>query len=187
MKFAEVYGRFCEGELTTEEAASLLYISSRTFLRKRHRYEEEDFDGSFDRRLGKKSGHRASEEEVKDLCQIFAERYCDYNVRHFHSVSRRRHGLKRSYSWTKNTLVRQGLITKSTRGGKHRLRRPRRPMTGMMIHQDASKHLWIEALGYPVDLVVTMDDATEYAFQNKYNGNKKDGIYVCIMVIDSSW
>jgi peptide methionine sulfoxide reductase msrA/msrB len=28
---------------------------------------------------------------------------------------------------------------------------------------------------------VTMDDATEYAFQNKYNGNKKDGIYVCIV------
>jgi len=25
---------------------------------------------------------------------------------------------------------------------------------------------------------VTMDDATEYAFQNEYNGNKKDGIYV---------
>jgi peptide methionine sulfoxide reductase msrA/msrB len=28
---------------------------------------------------------------------------------------------------------------------------------------------------------VTMDDATEYAFQNEYNGNKKDGIYVCIV------
>lgn len=28
---------------------------------------------------------------------------------------------------------------------------------------------------------VTMEDATEYAFQNEYNGNKKDGIYVCIV------
>jgi peptide methionine sulfoxide reductase msrA/msrB len=26
-----------------------------------------------------------------------------------------------------------------------------------------------------------MDDATEYAFQNEYNGNKKDVIYVCIV------
>ena len=28
---------------------------------------------------------------------------------------------------------------------------------------------------------VTMEDATEYAFQNEYNGNKKDGIYICIV------
>lgn len=28
---------------------------------------------------------------------------------------------------------------------------------------------------------VTMDDATEYAFQNEYNGNKDAGIYVCIV------
>ncbi|AIK96820.1 hypothetical protein [Candidatus Odyssella acanthamoebae] len=46
----------CSGELITEEAASLLFISSWTFLRKRNRYEEEDFDGTFDRRLGKKPG-----------------------------------------------------------------------------------------------------------------------------------
>lgn len=28
---------------------------------------------------------------------------------------------------------------------------------------------------------VTMEDATEYAFQNEYNGNKEEGIYVCIV------
>lgn len=28
---------------------------------------------------------------------------------------------------------------------------------------------------------VTMEDATEFAFQNEYNGNKEDGIYVCIV------
>uniref|UniRef100_UPI0037441692 peptide-methionine (S)-S-oxide reductase MsrA n=1 Tax=Algoriphagus algorifonticola TaxID=2593007 RepID=UPI0037441692 len=28
---------------------------------------------------------------------------------------------------------------------------------------------------------VTMEDATEYAFQNEYNGNKEAGIYVCIV------
>jgi len=39
------------------------------------------------------------------------------------------------------------------------LRRDRRPMTGMMIHQDGSTHEWIPGLGYNVDLIVTMDDA----------------------------
>lgn len=28
---------------------------------------------------------------------------------------------------------------------------------------------------------VTMEDATEYAFQNEYNSNKEEGIYVCIV------
>ncbi len=28
---------------------------------------------------------------------------------------------------------------------------------------------------------VTMEEATEYAFQNEYNGNKEDGIYVCLV------
>ena len=26
-----------------------------------------------------------------------------------------------------------------------------------------------------------MEDATEFAFQNEYNGNKKSGIYVCVV------
>lgn len=160
MKFEEVYGRFCQGEISTEEAASLLHFSSRTFLRKRQRYQEDSFNGQFDRRLGKKSGRRASEEEVLDLCGLYKAHFTDYNIRHFHSVARRNYGCKRSYSWTKNTLFNQGLISKSTKGGKNRKRRVRRPMAGMMIHQDGSKHLWIEVLGYLIDLIVTMDDAT---------------------------
>lgn len=33
----------------------------------------------------------------------------------------------------------------------------------------------------PLQYEVTMEDATEYAFQNEYNGNKEEGIYVCIV------
>jgi hypothetical protein len=36
-------------------------------------------------------------------------------------------------------------------------------MVGMMLHQDASKHVWIEGLG-ALDLVVTMDDATSETY-----------------------
>lgn len=53
-----------------------------------------------------------------------------------------------------------GLVKKSKRGGDHRLRRERRPMTGMMIHQDGSTHEWITALGYNIDLIITLDDAS---------------------------
>ena len=51
-----------------------------------------------------------------------------------------------------------GLIKPLKRGGPHRLRRPRRPMRGMILYQDASKHRWYGD-DY-CDLVVTLDDAT---------------------------
>ena len=45
------------------------------------------------------------------------------------------------------------------RRGAHRRKRPRRPLPGMMLHQDASRHEWVA--GAPAcDLVVTLDDAT---------------------------
>jgi hypothetical protein len=42
--------------------------------------------------------------------------------------------------------------------GAHRKKRPRRPMAGMMLHQDGSRHEWIESSQW--DLIITFDDAT---------------------------
>jgi len=50
-------------------------------------------------------------------------------------------------------------LAKAPRRGAHRRKRPRRPMVGMMLHQDGSTHAWLSG-GGPLDLVVTLDDAT---------------------------
>jgi hypothetical protein len=63
------------------------------------------------------------------------------------------------YTWTKRFLHSRGLLEKAKRRGAHRRKRERRPLPGMMLHQDASTHVWLA--GQPaLDLVVTMDDAT---------------------------
>jgi transposase len=160
MRFEDIYGRYDKRELSTEDAAEILGISVRTFLRKRTRYEEEGFEGLYDRRLGKVSPHRAADDEVERITKLYADKYRGFNVKHFHEFASREHGLKYGYSWTKTQLERVGLVKKSKRGGDHRLRRERRPMAGMMIHQDGSTHDWIPGLGHNVDLIVTMDDAT---------------------------
>jgi len=49
-----------------------------------------------------------------------------------------------------------GLAASARRG---RGQGPRRPMRGMMLHQDGSGHVWVEGLP-SMDLIVTMDDAT---------------------------
>jgi len=159
MKFEEVYDRFQKQRLTTQEASELLGISVSSFYRKRERFEEEGFEGRYDLRLGKASPHRAADAEVKRITKLYEDKYRGFSVKHFHEFACREHGLKYGYTWTKTHLERVGLVRRSKRGGDHRLRRDRRPMTGMMLHQDGSTHDWIPGLGYNVDLIVTMDDA----------------------------
>lgn len=159
MRFPDIYGRFKKGRLTCEEAAEVLGVSVSTFYRKRQRYESDDFDGGFDIRLGKSSPHRAANREVAWVTRLYNNRYRGFSVQHFYEFATREHDLSRSYNWTRLTLQKQGAIGKSTKGGKHRRRRERKPMTGMMIHQDGSTHRWIPALDYNLDLIVTLDDA----------------------------
>lgn len=160
MRFEEIYDRYSKSKLTTSEAAELLGISVRTFLRKRERFDEEGFKGSYDLRLGKPSPRRATELAITHITQLYAHQYRGFNVKHFHEFAKREHGLQYGYTWTKNVLGQAGLVRKSKRGGDHRLRRERRPMEGMMLHQDGSTHEWIIGLGYNIDLIVTMDDAS---------------------------
>lgn len=73
MRFEEVYEQFNQKSLVCEEAALLLGISPRTFLRKRDRYETTEFDGRFDRRIGRSSNNRAMDEEIEALTKLYIE------------------------------------------------------------------------------------------------------------------
>jgi len=71
----------------------------------------------------------------------------------------RDHKFTWGYTWTKTFLQSKGLLARAARRGAHRRKRPRRPLPGMMLHQDGSRHEWLA--GQPaLDLIVTMDDAT---------------------------
>lgn len=160
MRFEDIYGSHKKGRLSCEEASEILGISLRTFYRKRQRYEGEDFDGHFDLRLGRRSPHRAADREVAFITKLYAEKYRGFSVRHFHEFAVREHGVKRRYNRTKNQLEGAQLIKRCKRGGDHRLRRERRSMAGMMLHQDGSTHRWLPHLDHDLDLIVSLDDAT---------------------------
>jgi hypothetical protein len=156
--FEDIVKSFTKSHLTGEESATLLGCSERHFRRLRVRYEADGLAGLSDKRLGKVSPRRANNLEIERVTRLYRERYHGFNVTHFHEIAVREHGITRGVTWTRKLLAKEGLVAPSKRGGPHRLRRPRRPMTGMMIHQDASKHRWFGE-DY-CDLVVTMDDAT---------------------------
>jgi transposase len=142
MRFLEAYGGWDEGKLSQEEAARILGVCERTFRRYINRYEEEGADGLLDRRLSQASHRRAPVDEVLALSEQYQSRYHGWGVKHFYSWYKREGG-RRSYSWVKNQLQSASLVKKALGRGKHRKRRQRMPLPGMMIHQDGSTHAWV--------------------------------------------
>ncbi len=160
MKFEEIHDRFRLGRLSGAEAAEWLGVSERTFRRWRGRYGEEGAEGLLDRRLGKVSAHRIAADEVDRIVALYRDRYAGWRVQHFHERAVERHGLAASYGWTKSVLHASGLVRPAVRRGAHRKKRARKPIPGLMLHQDGSRHLWLPALARQIDLIVTLDDAT---------------------------
>ena len=160
LRFEELLERHERGYLTQAEAGEMLGMSERTFRRWRDRYEEEGREGLHDRRLGKPSSRRAAEEEILRMLGLYQEHYRDFTIKHFHETLQKRHGYKLGYTVTRLALQSAGLVSKAPRRGAHRRKRPRRPMVGMMLHQDASTHAWLPGCEACYDLVITLDDAT---------------------------
>jgi len=159
MKFEAVLGRWRRRELDQMEAAEILGMTERTFRRWYRRYEEDGTEGLADRRLGKPSAKRVPEGWADRVEDLYRERYLGFNARHFWEHLVKDHGFPYSYSWAKTFLHRRQLVPLTARKGPHRKKRPRRPLIGMMLHQDGSRHRWIPGLAADLDLIVTMDDA----------------------------
>ncbi len=158
MKFEEIYGRTYRGELSQMEAAEILGMSERTFRRWRDRYDADGAEGLYDRRLGKVSARRVPVDTVIEVLEQFDTRYFDFTAKHFWDKLVAEHEFAHSYNWVRLTLQAHGRIRPAPRRGAHRRKRPRRPLPGMLLHQDGSSHEWVSGQWW--DLIVTMDDAT---------------------------
>jgi transposase len=159
MRFAEVLDRSERSELSQMEAAELLGISERTFRRWRDRHRDAGAAGLADRRLGP-SPRRAAVAEIERMLGLYRDLYRGFTAKHFHERLGKRHNYTLGYTVTKLHLHRAGLVQAATKRSAHRKKRPRRPLVGMMLHQDASTHAWLPGNAGKHDLVVTMDNAT---------------------------
>lgn len=158
MRFEELYERRQQRTLTVVAAAEMLGISERTFRRWSVRYETEGAEGLEDRRIGRASARAVPGDEALRMVTVYEAHYTGWTVKHFHEHWHAEHGGTRSYTWTKRTLQAAGQVARAPRRGAHRKKRPRKPLPGMMLHQDGSTHEWVP--GCQWDLIVTLDDAT---------------------------
>jgi transposase len=158
MKVQEVLLRAMAKRITWWQAAEIIGVSARTMRRWRERLEEDGYDGLADRRKGVVSSKRVPLETCQEVLRLFRDTYYDLNMQHFHEKLKEEHGIELSYTWVQKALQGAGLVAKRSKRGTHRRRRPRRPMIGMLLHIDGSKHCWLQE-NRRYDLIVILDDA----------------------------
>jgi transposase len=163
MKIQEVILRAIDKQITWLKAAEIIRVSPRQLRRWRAGWEKHGYDGLFDRRLGKPSPKRVKLETVEEVLRLYREKYEGFNVQHFHEKLKENHKIELSYSWVKKALQGAGLVEKEPKRGVHRKKRERRPIPGMMLHIDASKHQWFQDERW-YDLIVILDDATSEVY-----------------------
>ena len=154
----EIILRAYAKKLTWIQAAEILGLSCRHLRRIKQRYEEFGFHSMFDKRVGKASSRRVPIETVEEVLRLYRDDYFDFNVSHFHEKLREVHRIEVSYAWTKCLLQGAGLVSKDKPRKKHHKRRPRRPLPGMLLHIDGSRHQWFGDDRW-YDLIVILDDA----------------------------
>lgn len=140
------------------QAADILGITPRHMRRLKGRYEKYGYGGLRDYRVGRSCRRRIPMETIREVCRLKKEVYPDFSVRHFYEYAVEKHRLKLSYNWARIVLEEAGIVEKAPARGKHRRKRERRPMTGMLIHIDGSTHTWIQGLPQ-WDLILVLDDA----------------------------
>lgn len=159
MKVQDVLLKAMAKKITWWAAAEILGVTDRTMRRWRERMEADGYAGLADRRKGKPSSQRIPLAVVEEVLRLYKETYYDLNIRHFHEKLRELHAIELSYTWVQKALQGAGLVAKRRKRGPHRRRRARRPMVGMLLHIDGSKHQWFNDERW-YDLIVILDDAT---------------------------
>src|SRR6202049_4365595 len=159
MKVQEVILQALAKKISWWQAAEIIGISDRQMRRWRERYEEFGFRGLFDRRRGKPSPKKVPMAVVERVLALYREQYFDLNLRHFQEKLASEHEIGLSYSWVKGIVQGAGLVARGRKRGVHRKRRPRRPLPGMLLHIDGSRHRWFQDERW-YDLIVILDDAS---------------------------
>jgi transposase len=159
MKLQDVLLKAMAKRITWWEAAEIIGVTDRTMRRWRERLEKDGYAGLADRRKGRPSRRRIPLATVEEVLRLYQEVYHDLNIRHFHEKLREEHGIRVSYTWVQKALQGAGLVARRRKRGPHRRRRPRRPLPGMLLHIDGSKHRWFQDDRW-YDLLVILDDAT---------------------------
>jgi transposase len=166
MKIQEIFERARHQDLTWQEAAEILGVDGRTVRRWKQMAAKSGFEALLDKRTRRPSPRRVPDQVRKTVIELYRDTYRDWNIKHFHEQLPKQ-GVRYGYTWTKKVLQEAHLYSPKIKRTTHRKKRDRKPLPGMMLHIDGSKHRWIPLLEGYQDLIVVLDDATNRVYYAK--------------------
>jgi transposase len=149
------------GELTLDESAVLLDLSSRQVRRLVERFGRDGAAALIHGNRGRRPVNRIDEERRARLLELAGTTYAGFNATHLaETLAEEEPGVAVSAKTLLRLLSDAGRApAKTRRRPRHRSRRERMPRAGMLLQADGSRHDWLEGRGPWLTLVAGIDDA----------------------------
>jgi hypothetical protein len=149
-----------KGLIKQKEAALQLGITTRWVRKKFRRYVEKGDAGVIHRSKGKMSKRKWNDPEKTMAIELLASEWKGFGPTFASEKLEELKNIKVSKETLRKAMIEAKIWQGKERRVKHRKRRERRPMVGMMVQLDGSPHDWFEGRGPWCTLLVFIDDAT---------------------------
>lgn len=162
-----VMSKILEGRMSTLDAAESLNLSRRQVFRIKAKVIASGPEGIIHGNRGRVPVTAKPERLKKKIRDLYQKVYKGFNITHFTEKLNEIEDINISRETVRKHLRQHNLIDEMRHAPKHRSRRERMPMVGMMLQHDTSEHDWFEGRGPEIKLIASIDDANNevpYAF-----------------------
>lgn len=157
---AKIFELVKTGLISKQEAAQRLRISDRWVRKKIKRYMEKGDLGIIHQNRNKVSPRRWNETQKQAAIERLQSKEWDDFGPTFATEKLEQFGIKASRETIRQIMIEMNIWKVKRQKSKHRKRRERRSMLGMMVQLDGSPHDWFEGRANKCTLLVFIDDAT---------------------------
>lgn len=154
-----VMSKVLEGRMTTLEAAESLNLSTRQVFRVKAKVVASGPEGIIHGNRGRQPVTAKPERLKKKIRDLYQKVYKGFNITHLTEKLNEIEEIDISRETVRKHLRQHNLIGEMRHAPKHRSRRERMPIKGMMLQHDTSEHNWLEGRGPDIKLIASIDDA----------------------------
>ena len=157
----QVLNNLLAGYMTTEQAATLMGVSTRHTRRILAAYRERGAAALAHGNRGRSPANATPSALASKAVRLARSRYAGVNHTHLSELLRERESIDIGRDTLRKILTNAGVNSpRRRRPPKHRVRRQRMPREGMLIQVDGSYHRWLGEDGPQFTLLLAVDDAT---------------------------
>jgi len=156
----KVFEKLAAREITQAVAAQMLNMGERGIRKKLRRYRQQGDSGLVHRSRGRSSPRRWDGPDRALAIELLRSDWIGFGPTYMAEKLYELKGIKVSDETVRQMMIAEGLWFVGKRKHKHRQRRERKLMVGILVQLDGSPHDWFEGRAPKCTLLVFIDDAT---------------------------